>query len=780
MLRDLRYTVRVLRRNRVFSVTVVLTFALAIWLTTSLFTVVYGVLWRPLPYSNPARLVTRPAVSLGAWSAWRHESKAIEDLGLYDFGVEQLLFAGEETARIRQVAVSGNLMSVLGVRPALGRNFQASDSEPGAEPVVMLTDAAWRLYFGTRRDIVGAIAPFDPVSRRVIGVLPPDFVFPMRFNATAGEIRMLTPLANRASQEYTFNVVARLKEGATIAQARAEESAILPRFSSQREAPAQPALMLLSDTMLGGSRQPLLLLLGAVGFLLLLACANVGNLLLAKGTEGRREFAVRFAIGATPRDVLRLLVIQSCVLAVAGGALGGLLAYGSFDVLIAFVPPQLPRGGSIQIDATVIGFAFFVSLVSGAAVGALPAWQLSRGELPCSLQSDDRITLPAGRARLLLLAGEVALAAVLLSGALLFVRSFARLANVNLGFAPRNVLAFHVRTLASRYPTIEHQRAFLDQMLAQLSQVPGVQSVGAVEMLPVARARRGGEPLRIDGRPTLISAEPRVISPRYLEAMSIGVLVGRSFATGDTAAGPQVALVNETLARRAWPGADPIGRQLLYKGDASREVVGVVRDVRIYSVETPPEPQLYIPFSQTWLIPQQFVIKTDGDSPILGAAIRHRIHEIDSRASVEDMEALSAHVAAGISQPRFQAFALGIFAGTGLLLAMVGIAGVVAYAVSRRKRELGIRLALGATPHDLVRTVMAPCLVAAASGACVGVAAALILEQLARAFLFEIRPEDPLTVCSVVVVLAATALAAAWIPARRAAVTDPIAALRAE
>jgi predicted permease len=317
-------------------------------------------------------------------------------------------------------------------------------------------------------------------------------------------------------------------------------------------------------------------------------------------------------------------------------------------------------------------------------------------------------------------------------------------------------------------------------MLARLSEIAGVKSAGAIELLPVTRARRGGEPLCIDGRPSLIPAEPRVISARYLDAMSIDVLVGRPFDASDTAAGPQVAVVNETLARRAWPGVDPIGRRIQYQGDAPREVVGVVRDVRIFSVDTPPEPQFYLPYSQTWLIPQQFVVKTDGNPTTFGASIRQRIHEVDPRASAEDMEALTAYVVARLAQPRFQASVLGIFAGSGLLLAIVGIAGVVAYAVSQRKRELGIRLALGATPQNVVRTVMVPCLGAVASGACVGVVAALFLGQFARGLLFEIQPEDPLTLVLVVAVLGGAALTAAWIPARRAAATDPIAALRAE
>jgi putative ABC transport system permease protein len=779
MLRDLHHSTRVLRRNPAFSVTVILTLALGIGLTTAIFTVVYGVLLRPLPYSNPAALVTGPAVSLDKWSEWRRETHAFEDIGLYDFGVEQLLFAGEQTSRVRQAAISSNLLSILGVRPILGRDFQAEDSEAGAEPVVMLTDAAWRLNFGAREDVVGTVAPFDPVGRRVIGVLPADFVFPMRSSPTL-VVRMLTPIGSHRSPGDRFNVVARLRQGATLTQARAEELANIGRVASENLVPATPRVMPLAETMLGANRQALMMLLGAVGFLLLIACANVTNLLFAKGADAHREFAIRIALGASRGDVARLILVQSCMLALAGGALGLLCTYATFDGLMALVPRELPRSSDISLDAHVFGFAFLLSFISGAALGIFPAWQLARGDFQASLRSHERVTLPARQLRLIVLAAEVSLTVVLLCGAALLARSFIRLSSVDLGFIPRHVLALHVRKIDSRYPTVEGQREFLGQVLDRIAQLPAVTSAGAVEMLPVTGARRGGEPVAVDGIASPIRAEPRVISPGYVDAMSVSLSLGRQFAAADVAGAPQVAIVNETFARMAWPGVNPIGRRLQYEGDKSREVVGVMRDVRIFAFDMPPEPQIYIPYGQTWLVPQQLVVHTVGDPAIFAEAVRREIQQVDSRASAEDVEPLSTYVAAAIAQPRFRTSLLAIFASSGLLLAVVGVAGVVSYGVSRRRRELGIRVALGAQRRDLVRTVMTPSLVAVGLGTLVGVAGALALGRLVRVFLFEIEPYDPLMLGASVAVLALTAVASAWVPARRAARVDPLSALRAE
>ncbi|PYR87792.1 MAG: hypothetical protein DMF84_30690 [Acidobacteria bacterium] len=781
MLRDVRHCLRIFRRSPAFSVTVILTLALGIGLTTAIFSVVYGVLLRPLPYSDPSTLVTGPSVSSDEWSDWRRRTSALDDVALYDFGVPQLLFAGEETARIRQAAVSPNLLSVLGVRPILGRDFRSADSEPAAEPVVMLTHPAWQRYFGSRPEVVGTIAAFDPAGRRVIGVLPADFVFPMRFLAVTGEVRMLTPLPRRVPQGSTFMVVARLKRGATLAQARGEALAVVPRLARESRASAVSNVTTLAEVMLGGSRQSLMMLFGAVGFLLLIACANVGNLLFAKGAEARRELAVRFALGARRCDLARLIVIQSCTLTIVGGLLGVLLAYAGFDVLKSFVPPELPRASDVRLDIPVLGFAFFLSLISGATIGLFPAWHLSRGELQPMLQGQDRATLPAQRFRMVVLGTEVAMSVVLLSGAALFARSFVRLLGVDPGFVPRNVLALHVRKLDSRYPRVEQQRAFLDETLDRIAAQRGVTSVAAIEMLPATRARRGGSVVALD-RPVAdpITAEPRVISPGYFETMRIGLVLGRPFNRGDASGAPQVAIVNEALARRLWPAADPIGRRIRYENEEPREVIGIVRDVRTYAVDTTPEPQVYIPYSQTWLAPQQLVIRTDADPSTFVAAVRRQIREVDSRASGEDIQLLTDYVAASIAQPRFQAWLLGTFAGSGLILAIVGVGGVVAYTVSRRRREIGIRIALGASGRDVLRTVMVSSLVAVAIGLSIGMATAFALGRLARAFLFEVEPHDPLTLTAVVALLGTTAVAAAWLPARRATRTDPVLALRAE
>jgi putative ABC transport system permease protein len=451
---------------------------------------------------------------------------------------------------------------------------------------------------------------------------------------------------------------------------------------------------------------------------------------------------------------------------------------------MSFVPAQLPRAAGVSIDRAVLGFAFVLSLVSGAALGLFPAWHLSRGELQPTLQTYERATLPAQRIRLAILATEVALAVVLLAGAALFARSFVRLVGVDLGFAPKNVLSLRVRTLESRYATVDQQRAFLEDALDRLAALPGVTAVAAVEMLPVTRARRGGAVTAAAGPVgDPIEAEPRVISPGYFETMGIDVVMGRPFDRRDSSAAPQVAVINETLAQRLWPGARADGQRLRYESYGTvevRDVIGVVRDVRGFAVDAKADPQLYLPYPQSWLVPPRFVIRTAGDPEHFVAAVRHELRLLDSRAAIENIQPLTAHVAASIAQPRFQTWLLAVFGASGLLLAAVGIGGVVAYSVSRQTREIGIRMALGAGPRDVMRTVTAPSLVALGIGLAAGLAAALALGRVARAFLFEIEPHDPVTLGAVVVALGATALVAAWLPARRAQRIDPLVALRSE
>lgn len=778
MLGDIRYSARIFRRSPAFSATVVLTLALGIGVTTAMFSVVNGILLRPLPYSNQSALTTGPSTSVDVWSQWRRETTAFDDIALYDFGRAPLLLAGDDTVRLRQAAVTSNLLSVLGVRPIVGRDFRPSDSEPGAEPVAILTYYAWQQYFGGRIDVIDTIAPFEPVRRRVIGVLPADFLFPMRFIASVGEVRTLTPLEVPGRSSSSFRVVARLKPGVTLAQARAETVAVVPHQTPVTAAAA--SVTTLADAILSRSRAALWMLFGAVGGLLLIACANAGNLLFAKGAEARREFAVRLALGAGRSELVRLVVIQSCTLTVAGGMLGVLLTYVSFDALLSLVPPQLPRLSNISIDRWVLSFAVALSLVSGTTLGLFPAWHLTRGELQSTLQTQERATLPAQRLRLIVLATEVALAFVLLSGAVLFGNSFIRLLRVDLGFAPRDVLTLRVDMLESRYPTVKEQRAFLDAALDRIGTLAGVTSVAASEMLPVTPMQRGGSVLAIDAPSTgSADAEPRVISPGYFETMSIDLVLGRPLDRRDSSGASPVAVINEALARRLWSDSNPIGRRIRFENEV-REVVGIVRDVRGFAVDTVPEPQIYIPYAQSWLVPRRLVIRTHGEPAAFAAAVRQELRALDSRVAVESLQPLTTHVAASIAQPRFHAWLLAVFGASGLLLAAVGIAGIVAYAVSRRTREIGIRIALGARHRDIVRAVTRPSLVAVGVGLSVGLASTIVLGRVARAFLYEVDAHDPLTLSVVVVVLGGIALAAAWIPARRAQRIDPLVALRTE
>ena len=781
MLRHLRYSARVLRANPSFSVTVVTTLALGIGLTTAIFSVVDAVLLRPLPYLNPSALIMAPPVSVDTWTDWKDRSTSLDDIALYDFGVPQLLFAGDETARIRQSAVSTNLLSVLGVQPIAGRDFEPADGEVGAEPVVMLTYGAWQQYFGGRSDAIGAIAPFEPAGRRVVGVLPASFMFPMRIVASAGAVRMLTPLPANPPGNAEFTTIGRLKTGATLTNARAEYLAAMPQTIRENHISVSPSVTPLYEAMLGDNRRPLLMLFGAVGFLLVISCANAGNLLLARSTDARKELAVRFALGARRRDVAGMMIVHSCTLSTIGGLLGILVAYLGFDALRSFIPTYLPRAQEISLDMRVLAFGLVLSVVTGAGVGLFPAWSIVCGKLQFTPQSQDRVTLPAQRLRLTLLASEVALSVVLLSGGVMFTRSFVRLLGVDLGFVPRDVLTLKVRTLESRFPTVDQRRAFLDDVLSQLGALPGVKGAAAVELLPVTRATRAGSVVTVNEHGVdSVEAEPRVISPSYFEAMGIPLALGRPFNRADASGAAAVAIVNESLARRLWPGSNPVGRRIRYEQEELREVIGIVHDVRTYAVDTTPVPQVYIPYSQTWLIPQQLILRTNAAPISLVGPVRQQIRAVDARASAEDIRPLTEHVAASIAQPRLQAWLFGLLGGSSVVLTVAGIAAVVAYSVSRRSRELGIRIALGANHLNVMRAVLLPSLVAVLIGLSTGLGVAVTLGQFTRAFLFEIEPSDPITLSAIALTLCTTALASAWLPARRATLIDPILAVRAE
>jgi putative ABC transport system permease protein len=778
MFQHVRQSLRLLYRRPGGSIAIVLTTALGIGLTSAVFGIVDAVLLRPLPYRDPSALVTTRGVSHDLIESWRSRTQVLSDIAYYNFNFAPLVLNADESVQLRQGAVSSNLLDTLGVMPMLGRGFTRDDARTGAEPVAILTYGAWQDHFGGRSTVIGEVAPTEPVPVRIVAVLPPDFLFPMRALPAIGATRILTVLTAPRRDESPTAVVARRVRAATLEQVRAEESALLNQ--SPTNPTRHPQAADLTTMMVGSHRSSLFMLLGAVGLLLLIACANVTHLFLARCLDGRRDLTIRLAVGASRSDIVRLLLTQSCALSLAGGLLGLVVAYLSVDALIALAPAPLPRAGDASIDGRVVAFGSALSLVSGVVVGVLTAWSLSKADTQESLRQDDRTAAVSQRLRHVLTTMEVAFAVVLLAGAGLALNSFVRLLRVDTGFDSERVLTLRARGVESRYPTPERQRQLLDRMLERLAMLQGVERAGAVDLLPVTRATAGGSVIPIDrpGAAAPIDAEPRTVAGDYFPAMRIDLIRGRAFDRRDVAASPQVAIVNEALARQLGE-ADAVGRRVRHR-NVAREIVGIVRDVRMLAVDTAPAAQIYVPHAQTASVPPQIVIRTTARPEAMAAPIRAEIHAIEPRVVLENMRPLSQHVASSIAQPRFQTWLLGIFGTSGLLLVAVGVSGIVSSTVSRRTRELGIRVALGARALHVIRTVAGTSLAAVAAGLAIGLLGALSLSRIAKAFLYEVEPTDPWTLAGVVVVLAIVALVAAALPARRALGIDPIVALRSE
>jgi len=778
MFHEARQSLRPLYRRPAASIAIVLTTALGIGLTSAVFGIVDAVLLRPLPYRDPSALVTTRGVSHDQIESWRSRTRVLTDIAYFNLNFAPLVLNADESVQLRQGAVSSNLLDTLGVTPIRGRRFTPDDARTGAEPVAILTYGAWQDHFGGRSSVIGEVVPTEPVPVRIVAVLPPDFLFPMRALPALGGTRILTVLTASRRDESPTAVVARRAPATTLEQVRAEESALLNQSAINAPRPAQAAD--LTTMMVGGHRSSLFLLLGAVGLLLLIACANVTHLFLARCLDARRELAVRLAVGANRSDIVRLLLTQSCALSLVGGLVGLFVAYLSVDALIALAPAPLPRAGDAGIDGRVVAFGSALSLASGAVVGVLTAWYLSRADTQQTLRQDDRTAAASQRLRHVLTTMEVAFAVVLLAGAGLALNSFVRLLWVDTGFDSKRVLTLRARGVESRYPTPERQRELLDRMLERLTMLQGVERAGAVDLLPVTRATAGGSVIPIDraGPAASVDAEPRTVAGDYFAAMRIELVRGRAFDRRDVAASPRVAIVNEALARQLGE-ADTVGRRVRHR-NVDREIVGIVRDVRTLAVDTAPSAQIYLPHAQTTSVPPQIVIRTTVQPEAMAAAIRAEIHAIEPRVVLENMRPLSQHVASSIAQPRFQTWLLGVFGTSGLLLVAVGVGGIVSSTISRRTRELGIRVALGARALDVIRAVAGTSLAAVGAGLALGLLGALSLSRLAKAFLYEVEPTDPWTLAGVVVVLALVAMVAAALPARRALGIDPIVALRSD
>ncbi|MGO9272726.1 MAG: ABC transporter permease [Terriglobia bacterium] len=813
LLQDFRYGFRMLFKNPGVTVVAVLALGLGIGANTAIFSVVNGVLLRPLTFPQPERIVQVfrhygegndvPALSVPMILNFKAHGQVFDHLAAYQFlPVGFNLSQGSEPERISGIHVSGQFFDVLGVKPVLGRAFLPEEDQPGGPQVAVLSNTLWRDRFGADPNLIGKTITLSQTSFTVIGIMPRDFEYPASVDLWAP---LQLPSASRDPANL-YNVIGRLRQGVTRPSAEAQLTLIENQFEKANPDQANSkatALIPLQQVIVGDVRAILLVLLGAVGFVLLIACANVANLLLARATARRKEVAIRTAMGATRWRLIRQLLTESMLLGVAGGALGLLLAFWGIKLLLVLRPGNLPRLHEVSLDPRVLGFTLLISLATGILFGFAPALRISRTDLNASLKEGSRGSTQGrerNRLRSALVAGEIALSMVLLVGAVLLIQTFARLREVKPGFDPRHVLTFEM-SLPQKYGNPAGLAAFVRQVIERIQTVPGVQFAATVTSLPLQISP--DLPFNIEGRPTQSPGDAsgdcqyEVISADYFRAMGIPLVEGRYFTDNDRSESGWVVIINSTMAKQFWPNQDPIGQRLTigktmgpqWSDPSPREVVGVVGDVKDKSLDQPAPGEMFVPYTQVpapivavtvQQIPQRWAVRTTGDPLSISGTVKAEVLAVDSSqplAAVAPMEQLMSKSIAG---NQFNMLLLGIFAALALLLAAVGIYGVMSYSVAQRAHDIGIRMALGARASDVLKLVVGQGMLLAAVGVAIGGAGALGLTRLMKSMLFGVSPGDPAAFVVVSLMLAAVALLASYLPARRATKVDPIVALRYE
>ncbi len=795
---DFKYGLRTMRRAPGFTAVAVLTLALGIGANTAIFSVVNAVLLRPLPYRDPARLVTvlhdgwKP-VAPANFLDWREQSRSFESIAAAQLW--SLTMTGQD--RPEQLSVlqtSAEIFQVLGVDAALGRTYAAGEDRSGHEHVVVLSHRLWQRRFGGAPDVVGREVTLDGEPYTVIGVMPPDFQF-APFWATHAEAWLPLNLGQRVTDRrgQSLRVFARLKDAVTREQAQAEMEAINGRLAEQHPRANEGltvAVDPLHEKVVGNSRPALLVILGAVGFVLLIACANVANLMLAKAATRRKEIAVRIALGAGRLRVIRQLLTESLLLSLAGGGAGLLLAFWANNALASFGPDTLPRVQTVGLDSSVLAFTLGLSVVVGLLFGLAPALRATKTDLTDSLKDRARGSSADRRherVRQILVVGEIALSLVLLVGGGLMMRSFLRLTSVDPGFDPSGVMVLTVPLAGARYATDEQRAAFFKQLTTQVSTLPGVKSASAINHLPLDgdvwtfNFTHAGRPEPPGGeRP---SAVYRVVRPDYFRTMGAALQKGRDFTERDGATSPGVVIVNEALARRHWPGEEPLGKWITVGGGGINplEVVGVVGNVKQGEWSSEPKPEMYQPHAQA-ASPRSMtlVIRASSGLTEMEPAVRREVWAIDKDLPVSQAASMDDVVADSVGPQRFNTLLIGVFAAAALILAAAGVYGVMSYAVAERTHEFGVRMALGARGRDVLGMVIRQGLVLTLFGLALGLAGALALARVLTGILYEVSPTDPLVYGGVALTLTLSALAACYVPARRATKVDPMLALRHE
>jgi predicted permease len=810
--KDLRYALRLLLKSPGFTTVAVLTLALGIGAVTAMFSVITAVLLRPLPFPQPERVVAAGPRSprtgqLNSASApdffdYRSRSHSFEQLAAYNESDMTLTGSGDPL-HVRGVLVSAGFFEALGIQPELGRFFRPEEEKPG-QHVAILSDHLWRSRFSADPSLVGKGIDLGGRAYTVVGVMPAGFQFPIEANAidlwtSFSRLEEVdnpgdTPMTAQRGAHF-LSIVGRLKPGVSPEQARTELTGIMSSLA--REYPdtntnfAQAYVRPELEYLTGDTRQPLWILLAAVGFVLLIACANTANLLLARSTGRIKEIALRAALGATRARILRQLVTEAVLLAAAGAALGLLFSSFATTAVAHLYPSNLPRVQQVGIDYRVALFTIAVTLLSALVFGLAPALQVVRPHLESALKEGGRSgtsSVQHARLRSLLVITETALGVVLLVGAGLLIRSFQRLQNVNPGFDPNRVLALHF-DLPSRYTSNESQDEFVRNLFDRLRTQPAVKAAAGIIPLPLSGDNMSVS-FDIQGKNIPKRSQPVarlfVATDGYFETMRIPLLRGRTFAETDVRKATPVIVVSQSFAQKYFPGEDAVGKQIQPgAGDGPgptpwRQIVGVVGDVHSIALNQAPEPAFYIPILQLAWGGPTILVRSSADSAVIVPEVREVMRQMDPQIPLYDVRTLDDYIALSVGREKFQTILLGIFAGLALMLTAIGLYGVIAYSVVQRTQEIGIRMALGASAHSVLLMVLRYAAVLAVTGIAAGLLGALLLTRFMTSMLFGVYARDPLTIAAVCVGLAAVALVAGYIPARRATKVDPMVALRCE
>lgn len=806
--KDIRYGVRGLLKRPGFTAIVVVTLALGIGASTAIFSVVNSVLLRRLPYKTADRIVaiqelnpqgTRVQVTAANFLDWRAQNTVFEHLAAIRIATTNLALS-DRAERLDMAQTSANFFDVFGVGPQYGRLFLPQDEQAGHTPVVVLSHALWTRRFGSDQGIIGKPITLDGSNYTVIGIAPPGFQYPDKTELWLPPLRLVPeaypqvdPAQNRGLGYLA--AVALLKPGVTVAQAASEMETITTRLRQQYPETNNRRfnrVVSLHDHLIGNNRAMLLLLFGAVMFVLLIACANVANLLLANASARHKEIAIRAALGASRKRIAQQLLTESATLALAGGALGLLLSFWGVALITRLLPTDFPRLNEIHTDWRVLVFTTVASLLTGFLFGLAPALSLSRGDVQEAMKESGRGTaggVRSSRLRHALIIAEVALSVVLLAGAGLLFRSFLQLQSVNAGFTPQQVLTARLTPSGNDFRTDADFVTFYDNVLQRLREVPGVQYAGIINTLPLSKGPTTG--FRVEGRPVLprdqwSPTNFRAVSSDYFSAMGIPVMHGRALTDRDDNGAPGVLVVNQALADRDFPGESAVGKRVTFGNtDNNRqpvwfEIVGITANVRSLELREEPPPEIYFSAKQNPFVNMSLVIRSTVEPTTLAASVRQVVTDVNKSVPVADIKTMEHIVTESVTQPRFNVFLLGLFSFIALVLSAAGIYGVTAYTVTQRTHELGIRLALGAQVGDVLRMILGQGMAVIGVGLVLGLVSAFALMRLLRSLLFGVGENDPLTFAAITLVLLLVALLACYIPARRATKVDPLVALRYE